>query len=130
MRQQGFNLRVLMSVALLFPLFLVAAVNGMDQQDRGSQGHNSNWSGTKGTKSTEKTTNFKKKPDKLVHTAKMIAALKSKSDSYLQSEKLLLENLDDGGGYHFALSMGNWPDYIVLDSTQGYFDSTQGYLDP
>ena len=38
MKQQGFNLRVLMSVALPFSLFLVAAVDGMEKGKEADEG--------------------------------------------------------------------------------------------
>ncbi len=124
MKQQGFNLRVLMSVALPFPLFLVAAVNGMEQQGRGGHGNNSNWSVTKETKLTEKLLTSKKEQDKRVKTANIVVALESKSDSEsdfeLESEELCLESLDGGEGYHFGLSLFNGNYHIVLGKK--YFD--------
>ena len=74
MKQQSFNLRVLMSVALPFSLFLVAAVDGMEQ-DQGGHRPNSNGSGTEQIKSKEERTSKKKKSDKQANTARMVAAI-------------------------------------------------------
>jgi len=73
MKQQSFNLRVLMSVALPFSLFLVAAVEGMEPH--GYQQPNSSGNGIKRTKSTEELTSKKKKSDKQAKTARMVAAI-------------------------------------------------------
>ncbi len=81
MKQQGFNLRVLMSVVLPFSLFLVAAINGMEQQD--GQQHNFNGSKTEQAESTEElTSQEKKEQDKRVKTAKMMAVASRNDDEY------------------------------------------------
>ena len=86
MKQQGFNLRVLMSVVLSFSLFLVAAVNGMEQN--GDQQHKFKGRQPKNKYLTKKLTSNKEDENKRVKTAKIMAVAScNDEEDYNTTEK-------------------------------------------